>query len=88
MEHTKFTPLGTRVIVREDTPEEKTTGGIIIPDTAKEKPTIGTVIYCGTDCRFVKPNDRVMYPKEGGTEMDINGERFLIILEEVIDGIL
>lgn len=88
MEFTKFKPLGTRVLVKEDTPQEKTAGGIIIPDAAKEPPTTGTVFLVGNECQHVKIGDRVMYPKQGGTEIEIDNEKYLLILEQVIDGII
>jgi len=88
MEYTKFKPLGTRVLVKEDTPQEKTAGGIIIPDTAKEMPTTGTVFLVGNKCEYVKPGDRVMYPKGGGARIQIDGVDYLKIFEETIEAIL
>ena len=83
------TPLHDRVIVKPAKAEEKTAGGIIIPDTAKEKPQKGTVIAVGKGKYAeqtgnlipmqVKEGDTVMYGKYGGTEISINGEDYLIM---------
>lgn len=89
-------PLGDRVLVRPDVAEEKTASGIIIPDTAKEKPQRGTVVAVGpgkvengtkTDMT-VKAGDKVLYGKYSGTELNLDGEDFLIMRESDILGIV
>ena len=86
------TPLHDRVIVRPAKAEEKTAGGIIIPDTAKEKPQRGTVVAAGPGKKdepvSVKAGDMVLYGKYGGTELQINGEDLLILRESDILAIL
>ncbi|HHV44732.1 MAG TPA: co-chaperone GroES [Firmicutes bacterium] len=86
-------PLADRVVVKPLEQEEKTVGGIVIPDTAKEKPQQGTVIAVGpgrvTDSGKVIPidvkvNDVVIYAKYGGTEVKIDGEEYLILKESDI----
>ena len=77
----KFRPLHDRVVVRRLEGEEKTKGGIIIPDTAKEKPQEGEVIAVG-------PGDRVLFGKWSGTEVKIDGEELLIMKESDIMGVL
>jgi chaperonin GroES len=92
----KFTPLHDRVLLRRVSEGETVRGGIIIPDTAKEKPQEGVVIAVGTG-KFekgqtiplaVKEGDRVLFGKYAGTEIKIEGEEFLILREEEILGIL
>jgi chaperonin GroES len=92
----KLTPLGERVLVRRVTDQETVRGGIIIPDTAKEKPQEGVVVAVGTG-RYdkgqhvpmsVKDGDRVLFGKYAGSEIKIDGEEFLILKEEEIFGIL
>ncbi|WP_371311995.1 co-chaperone GroES [Pseudovibrio flavus] len=92
-----FRPLHDRVVVRRIESEEKTAGGIIIPDTAKEKPQEGEVIAVGNGARKdngelialdVKPGDRVLFGKWSGTEVKINGEELVIMKESDIMGIL
>ena len=82
------TPLHDRVIVRPAKAEEKTAGGIIIPDTAKEKPQRGTVVAAGPGKKdepvTVKAGDSVLYGKYAGTEFQINGEDLLILRESDI----
>ncbi|MCS6931678.1 MAG: co-chaperone GroES [Acetobacteraceae bacterium] len=94
---TKFRPLHDRVLVRRVTAEEKTAGGIIIPDTAKEKPQEGEVIAVGPGARNergeivpldVKPGDRILFGKWSGTEVKIGGEELLIMKESDIMGIV
>ena len=89
-------PLHDRVIVKRVKEEEKTKGGIIIPDTAKEKPQEGVVVAVGTG-RYdkgqhvpmsVKEGDRVLFGKYSGSDIKIDGEEFLILKEEEIFGIL
>ena len=93
----KFRPLHDRVLVRRVTAEEKTAGGIIIPDTAKEKPQEGEVIAIGTgtlsekgDLRplDVKSGDRILFGKWSGTEVKLDGEELLIMKESDIMGVL
>jgi chaperonin GroES len=93
----KFRPLHDRVVVRRITAEEKTAGGIIIPDTAKEKPQEGEVIAAGAGARNeagvlvaldVKAGDRVLFGKWSGTEVKIDGEDLLIMKESDILGII
>ena len=92
-----FRPLHDRVVVRRVTAEEKTAGGIIIPDTAKEKPQEGEVIAAGPGARNekgelvaldVKQGDRVLFGKWSGTEVKIDGEDLLIMKESDILGIV
>ena len=92
-----FRPLHDRVVVRRVDSEEKTAGGIIIPDTAKEKPQEGEVVAVGTGARDengkiveldVKAGDRVLFGKWSGTEVKLNGEDLLIMKESDIMGIV
>ncbi|MBV1831856.1 co-chaperone GroES [Komagataeibacter sp. AV436] len=94
---TKFRPLHDRVVVRRLKSEEKTAGGIIIPETAKEKPMEGEVISVGPGARNeqgqvvaldVKAGDRVLFGKWSGTEVTINGEELLIMKESDIMGVV
>lgn len=86
------TPLHDRVIVKPAKAEEKTAGGIIIPDTAKEKPQRGTVVAAGPGKKdeplTVKAGDSVLYGKYAGTEFQINGEDLLILRESDILAVL
>jgi chaperonin GroES len=93
----KFRPLQDRVVVRRLEEEEKTAGGIIIPDTAKEKPVRGEVIAAGPGARDgsgalipldVKKGDRVLFGKWSGTEVKIDGEELAIMKESDIFGII
>jgi chaperonin GroES len=93
----KIKPLHDRVIVERLASEEKTAGGIIIPDTAKEKPQEGKVIAVGEGRRDkngnliepeVKKGDRVLFSRWGGTEVKIDGEEYLIMKEEDILAVL
>ena len=93
----KFRPLHDRVLVKRLDAEDKTKGGIIIPDNAKERPTEGRVIAVGSGKRAddgtirpldVKPGDRVIYGKWSGTEIKIDGEELLIMNESDIMGIV
>ncbi|GIW42158.1 MAG: 10 kDa chaperonin [Candidatus Binatia bacterium] len=89
-------PLHDRVIVRRIQEEEKTKGGIIIPDTAKEKPQEGEVVAVGPGRREdgklialdVKAGDRVLFGKYAGTEIKLNGEEHLILREDDILGVI
>lgn len=87
-----ITPLHDRVIVKPVEAETKTAGGIIIPDTAKEKPQKGTVVAVGAGKKdepmTVKVGDNVMYSKYGGTEINLDGEELLIMRESDILAIL
>ena len=89
----KFRPLHDRVLVRRLEGEEKTAGGIIIPDTAKEKPMEGEVVAVGPGARSesgaiqpldVKVGDRVLFTKWAGTEVKVNGEELMIMKESDI----
>ena len=93
----KFRPLHDRVVVRRLDGEEKTAGGIIIPDTAKEKPQQGEVVAVGPGARAddgklhaldVKKGDKVLFGKWSGTEVKIDGEDLLIMKESDIMGVL
>ena len=78
----KLKPLDDRVVIEVTEIEEKNVGGIIIPDTAKEKPQIGEIIAVGTDeelQEMVKIGDKILYAKYGGTEVDIEDKKLLII---------
>jgi chaperonin GroES len=93
----KFRPLHDRVVVRRIDAEEKTKGGIIIPDTAKEKPQEGEIVAVGPGARDesgkvaaldVKAGDRVLFGKWSGTEVRIDGEDLLIMKESDIMGVI
>ena len=92
-----FKPLHDRVLVRRVEEEQKTKGGIIIPDTAKEKPSEGEIISVGTGIRGedgtvtpldVKAGDRVLFSKYGGTEVKVDGEDLIILRESDILGVI
>ena len=93
----KFRPLHDRVVVRRVKSEEKTAGGIIIPDTAQEKPQEGEIIAAGPGARDeagklvpldVKAGDRILFGKWSGTEVKIDGEDLLIMKESDVMGII
>jgi chaperonin GroES len=93
----KFRPLHYRVVVRRLEAEEKTGGGIIIPDTAKEKPMEGEIVAAGPGARDeagklvaldVKAGDRILFGKWSGTEVKLDGEELLIMKESDIMGII
>jgi len=93
----KFRPLHDRVVVKRIEAEKKSTGGIIIPDTAKEKPQQGEIIAVGPGGRDetgklipmdVKAGDRVLFGKYSGTEVKIDGDEYLIMKESDIMGVL
>ena len=93
----KFRPLHDRVVVRRVTAEEKTAGGIIIPDTAQEKPMEGEIVAAGAGARNetgaivaldVKAGDRVLFGKWSGTEVKIDGAELLIMKESDILGVI
>ena len=97
MAKSKFRPLHDRVVVKRIDAEEKTKGGIIIPETAKEKPQEGEVIAVGSGARDdagklvaldVKKGDRVLFGKWSGTEVKIDGQDLLIMKESDIMGIV
>ena len=97
MAKTKFRPLHDRVVVRRIDAESKTKGGIIIPDTAKEKPQEGEIIAVGPGGRdeagkLIKPDvkagDRVLFGKWSGTEVKIDGDEYLIMKESDVMGVL
>ena len=92
-----FKPLHDRVLVRRTQSEEKTKGGLIIPDSAKEKPAEGEVVACGAGARkdsgeliapSVKAGDRILFGKWSGTEVTLDGEELLIMKESDILGII
>jgi chaperonin GroES len=93
----KFRPLHDRVVVKRVTAEEKTKGGIIIPDTAKEKPQEGEIVAVGPGGRDeagkvipmgVKTGDRVLFGKWSGTEVKLDGDELLIMKESDIMGVV
>ena len=93
----KFRPLHDRVVVRRLEQEEKTAGGIIIPDTAKEKPQEGEVVAVGPGARDeqgklqpldVKTGDRVLFGKWSGTEVKLDGEELIIMKESDVMGVI
>jgi len=93
----KFRPLHDRVLIRRLDEEEKSVGGIIIPDTAKEKPMEGDVISVGSGTRDdqgklvpldVKPGDRIVFGKWSGNELKVDGEELLIMRESDIMGVI
>ena len=93
----KIRPLADRVVIKRTQEEEKTKGGIIIPDTAKEKPQEGKVIAVGKGKRNedgkvmpldVKAGDRILFGKYSGSEIKLDGEEHLIVREEDILGII
>jgi chaperonin GroES len=96
-ENMSFRPLHDRILVRRVDSEEKTKGGIIIPDTAKEKPQEGEVIAVGSGARNeagqiqaldVQAGDRILFGKWSGTEIKINGEDLLIMKESDVLGVI
>ena len=97
MAKTKFRPLHDRVVVKRINPEAKTKGGIIIPDTAREKPQQGEVVAVGPGGRDeagklipidIKSGDKVLFGKWSGTEVVLDGEELLIMKESDIMGVL
>ena len=93
----KIKPLADRVVIKPSPAEEKSRGGIIVPDTAKEKPVVGEVVATGPgrvtdDGKTVKPEvkvgDKVLYGKYSGTEVTIEGEEYLIMREADIFSIV
>jgi chaperonin GroES len=93
----KFRPLHDRVLIRRVDPEGKTTGGIIIPDTAQEKPMEGEIVAVGPGARDetgavvpldVKPGDRILFGKWSGSEIKLDGKDLLIMTETDIMGVI
>lgn len=93
----KFRPLHDRILLRRIEQEEKTAGGIIIPDTAKEKPMEGEIVAVGNGARDesgnlvpldVKAGDRVLFSKWSGTEVTIDGEELLVMKESDVMGVV
>jgi chaperonin GroES len=93
---TKLTPLGDRLLVERLEAEEKTAGGIVLPDTAKEKPIQGKVVAVGEGRRTedgkliplqVKKGDRILFNKYGGTEVKLDGKEYLIMKEDDVLGV-
>lgn len=93
----KLRPLDDRVVIKQSEAEEKTTGGIILPDTAKEKPQIGKIVEVGPGKLLdigkrskmsVKKNDQVIYAKYIGNEVEIDGEKFVVLRESDILGVV
>ncbi|MDR1146417.1 MAG: co-chaperone GroES [Verrucomicrobiales bacterium] len=97
MANIKFKPVGDRVLVEPIEEQEVKKGGIIIPDTAKEKPQEGTIVALGTGKKDesgkvipfeVSKGDRVLYSKYGGTEVTLDGDKYLILREDDILGVI
>ena len=91
MSKVKFTPQGDRVLVEAAPAEEKTAGGIIIPDTVKEKPQKGVIVAVGPGKKKEEPmtlqvGDKVLYGKYAGTEISIDGKEYLIMRQDDIFG--
>jgi chaperonin GroES len=93
----KLKPLADRVIVKQSEAEEKTASGIVLPDAAKEKPTKGKVVSVGPGklddkgkrmALGVKPGDNVYYGKYSGTDVEVDGDKFVILRESDILGVL
>ncbi len=93
----KLKPLDDRVVIKQSEAEEKSSGGIILPDTAKEKPQIGKVIVVGPGKTLdsgkkgqmsVKKNDEVIYGKYMGSEVEIDGQKYVILRESDILGVV
>ena len=93
----KLTPLADRVIVKQSEAETKTKSGILLPDSAKEKPTRGKVVSAGPGKRddkgkpmtlSVKPGDDVYYGKYSGTDVEVEGQKFVILRESDILGVV
>jgi len=93
----KLKPLDDRIVIKQSEAEEKTSGGIILPDTAKEKPQIGKIVAAGPGKLLdngkraqmsVKKKDKVIYAKYLGNEIEIDGEKYVILRESDILGIV
>jgi len=93
----KLKPLDDRIVIKQSEAEEKTAGGIILPDAAKEKPQIGKVVALGPGKLLddgkrgkmsVKKNDEVLYGKYSGTEVEVDGQKLVILRESDVLGII
>jgi chaperonin GroES len=93
----KLKPLDDRLVIKQSQAEEKTTGGIILPDTAKEKPQIGKIVAVGPGKILdsgkrgkmtLKKNDKVIYPKYIGNDVEVDGEKYVILKETDVLGIV
>jgi chaperonin GroES len=93
----KLRPLDERVVIKQSDAEEKTSGGIILPDTAKEKPQMGKIVAVGPGKLLddgkrakmnLKKNDTVLYPKYIGNDVEIDGDKYVILKESDILGIV
>ena len=88
----KIQPLADRVLIEPAPPEEKTVGGIIIPDTAKEKPLQGTVVAVGRGTKdeemVLKAGDQVLYGKYAGTELEHEGKKYLVMRQSDVVAVL
>ncbi len=93
----KLRPLDDRIVIKQSDAEEKTSGGIILPETAKEKPQIGKIVATGPgklldngkrNKMSVKKNDEVIYAKYMGSEVEIDGEKFVVLHETDVLGIV
>ena len=93
----KLKPLDDRIVIKQSDAEEKTSGGIILPETAKEKPQIGRIVATGPgklldngkrNKMSVKKNDEVIYAKYMGSEVEIDGEKFVVLHETDVLGIV
>ena len=93
----KLKPLDDRIVIKQSEAEERTSGGIILPDTAKEKPQIGKVVEIGPGKLLengkrakmsVKKKDEVIYARYGGNEVEIDGEKYVILRESDVHGIV
>jgi chaperonin GroES len=93
----KLRPLDDRIVIKQSQAEEKTSGGIILPDSAKEKPQMGTVIAVGPGALLddgkrakmsVKKNDKVLYAKYMGSDVEIDNEKYVILKESDVLGII
>jgi chaperonin GroES len=93
----KLKPLDDRIIIKQLEAEEKTSGGIILPDTAKEKPQVGKVVEVGPGKLLdngkrakmnVKKKDEVVYAKYGGSEVEVDGKKYMILRESDVYGII
>jgi len=80
-------PLHDRVIVKRKAEEEKTAGGIYIPDSAKEKPQGGEIMAAGPDCKTVKKGDSILFAKYAGSEFSMDGDDLIIMREDDILGV-
>ncbi|MFA5499024.1 MAG: co-chaperone GroES [Candidatus Cloacimonadia bacterium] len=81
----KLRPIDDRIVIKVQDAAEKNVGGIIIPDTAKEKPQMGVIIAVGTDeelQKILKEGDTVLYGKYSGTEVDVEGKKYIILSRE------